>query len=220
MTNTEFKGTYGPFFYFCFMGTVLLSSAYLPPQSWIREAMHADRVLIEAHETYPKQTYRNRCRIAAANGVLPLSIPVNKVDGRATKTKDIEISYDEDWQRLHRRSIEDAYTNSPFFLYFWDEFSVFFDKKHRFLLDLNMGIIQSVFNILGMNPDMELTEDFIKEPEEIKDLRYSISPKLLIDQDKFPRYRQVFEEKNGFEPDLSIIDLIFNEGPNSLDFIE
>lgn len=202
------------------MGTVLVATAYFPPLSWIREASHADKVLIEAHETYPKQTYRNRCRIAAANGVLSLSIPVNKVDGRATKTKDIEISYDEDWQRLHRRSIEDAYTNSPFFLYYWDEFSEFFDKKHRFLLDLNMEIIQTVFGILGMNPGIEPTEDFYKEPKGIRDFRYSISPKLPIDQDKFPRYRQVFEEKNGFEPDLSIIDLIFNEGPNSLDFFE
>jgi hypothetical protein len=197
-----------------------MSTAYFPPVSWIREALTADHIFIEAWETYPKQTYRNRCRIAAANGTLSLSIPVNKVNGKNTMTKDIEICYDEDWQRLHRRSIEDAYTNSPFYLYFWDEFEAYFNKKHKFLLDLNMEIINAVMSILGKTAVISITERFEKEVAYAEDLRYAISPKLPYDPDHFPRYPQVFEEKNGFQPDLSIIDLIFNEGPASLAYFE
>lgn len=198
------------------MGSVLLSTAYLPPVSWVKEAILANKVYIEAWETYPKQTYRNRCHIAAANGMLALSIPVTKFHGKGTKTKDIEIFYGEDWQRVHRRSIEDAYTNSPFFLYYWDEFNTFFQKKHRFLLDLNMEIMQSVFGILQKKVEFDITENFEQEPEGIQDLRYSISPKVPFDLDEFPRYPQVFEERYGFQPDLSILDLIFNEGPASI----
>lgn len=202
------------------MGNVLMSTAYFPPVSWVRAALSADKVLIEAWESYPKQTYRNRCRIAAANGVLPLSIPVNKVYGNGTMTKDIEICYDEDWQRLHRRSIEDAYTNSPFYLYFWDELKPLFEKRHKFLLDLNMEISDAIFKILENEKELKLTEEYMKDPADITDLRHSIGPKLAPDTARFDRYQQVFEEKNGFHPDLSIIDLIFNEGPASKAYLE
>lgn len=195
-----------------------MSTAYLPPISWVNLVLDNDSVFIEAWETYPKQTYRNRCRIAAANGILALSIPVNKVNGKHTMTKDIEICYEEDWQRLHRRSIEDAYINSPFFLYFWDEIDPYFKKKYRFLLDLNMELTQTLFGILGRSIELHITEGFEKEPEELEDHRYTITPKLPVEEDKFPRYTQVFEEKNGFHPDLSIIDLIFNEGPAAKDY--
>jgi hypothetical protein len=202
------------------MEKLLLSTAYLPPVSWIMEALEADSILIEAFETYPKQTYRNRCRIAAANGILSLSIPVNKVNGRNTKTKDIEICYEEDWQRLHRRSIEDAYANSPFYLYYRDEFQKYFEKRYRFLIDLNMEIMHTVFGILGKQAVIKLTDSFEQEPHNKKDLRNAISPKIPVKGGSFPRYPQVFEEKNGFQPDLSIIDLLFNEGPASLAYFE
>lgn len=201
------------------MGTLLLSTAYLPPVSWIRAALSAEKVLIEAHETYPKQTYRNRCRILAANGVLPLSIPVSKVDGKNTRTKDIEVFYDEAWQRLHWRSIDAAYSNSPFYLYYKDELERFYQKKYRFLLDLNMEITQTIFSMLGKSIDIELTSAFDHSPVEMEDLRNSISPKLFIDEFQFPRYPQVFEERFGFQADLSIIDLLFNEGPATLNSI-
>jgi hypothetical protein len=201
------------------MGNILLSTAYFPPVSWMKVALKAEKVLIEAHETYPKQTYRNRCRIAAANGVLPLSIPVNKVNGKETRTKDIEISYSEDWQRIHRRSIQDAYTNSPFYLYFWDEFEVFYTKKYRFLIELNQEILQSVCKILEVQITAELSETFVHEPEGLDDLRYSIAPKLPVERMAFPRYQQVFEEKYGFQPDLSIMDLIFNQGPATVEYL-
>jgi len=202
------------------MGSILLSTAYFPPISWVREALNADKIFIEAWETYPKQTYRNRCRIAAANGPLSLSVPVTKVSGKGTMTKDIMICYDEDWQRLHRRSIEDAYTNSPFYLYFWDEFSPFLNKKYKFLLDFNIELTSAIFSILGKKVEIRLTDTFEKDPADLADLRHSFTPKLPIDDKKFKRYPQVFEEKNGFYPDLSIIDLIFNEGPASSAYFE
>ncbi|MEE4255641.1 MAG: WbqC family protein [Bacteroidales bacterium] len=202
------------------MGSILLSTAYFPPISWVREALNADKIFIEAWETYPKQTYRNRCRIAAANGPLSLSVPVTKVNGKGTMTKDIRICYDEDWQRLHRRSMEDAYTNSPFYLYFWDEIRPFFEKKFSFLLDLNMELTFALIRILGKKIEINFTDAFEKEPAGLADLRNSITPKLPVEEDKFPRYPQVFEEKSGFQPDLSVIDLIFNEGPASLDYFE
>ncbi len=198
------------------MGTILLSTAYLPPISWIRAALSAEKVCIEAHETYPKQTYRNRCRILAANGVLPLSIPVSKVDGKNTRTKDIEVFYEEPWQRLHWKSIDAAYSNSPFYLYYRDELERFYQKKYRFLLDLNMEITQTIFGIFGKSIDLELTTEFEHSPEGMEDLRNSISPKLPIDEAQFPRYPQVFEERFGFRADLCIIDLLFNEGPATL----
>ena len=198
---------------------ILLSTAYLPPVSWIREAINAEKVMIEAYETYPKQTYRNRCRIMTANGVLPLSIPVSKVHGRNTKTRDIELFYDEAWQRLHWRSIDAAYSNSPFYLYYKDEFEKFYQKKYRFLLDLNQELLFTIFNILGKTPDIGLTTTYLHEPEDITDFRNSISPKISVDEKQFNRYRQVFEERFGFQADLSIIDLIFNEGPACHEFI-
>lgn len=200
------------------MSIVLFSTAYLPPLSWVKAALDAEKSRIEIWETYPRQTYRNRCRIAAANDVLALSVPVKKEKGINTMTKDIEISYAEDWQRLHRRSIEDAYTNSPFFLYYWDEFRKHFGKKYRFLIDLNTNLLLTVFSILGKQADIGFTERFDKAPDGIADLRDSFSPKLPAGRFKFNRYPQVFEEKYGFMPDLSIIDLIFNEGPAAADY--
>lgn len=206
------------FFYFCIMGIVLLSTAYLPPLSWIKAALDADEIRIEKWETYPRQTFRNRCRIAAANDVLALSIPVKKIKGKNSMTKDIEICYAEDWQRLHRRSIEDAYTNSPFYLYYWDDFRRHFDKKYRFLLDLNTELLDTTFSILGKTTDIRFTEEFVKSPPEVKDLREFFGPKLAVDPTNFKRYPQVFEEKHGFLADLSIIDLIFNEGPAAAEY--
>jgi len=199
--------------------TVLLSTAYLPPISWISKAMHADKVLIEAFETYPKQTYRNRCRIMAANGILPLSIPVTKTEGRKTKTKDIRIFYDEAWQRMHWRSIDAAYSNSPFYLYYKDELEGFYNKKYTFLLDMNMEIVRKILGLLGIQTDIGLTSDFEHESEGITDLRNDISPKIPIDETQFINYHQVFEERFGFMADLSIIDLLFNEGPGSIEYL-
>lgn len=193
--------------------SVLLSTAYLPPVSWMKEAMHAKSVLIEAYETYPKQSYRNRCRIGTANGIQSLSIPVNKPNGRNTITKDIEIFYGESWQRLHWRSIHAAYSNSPYYLYYQDELIKFYEKKYRFLIDFNLEILNAILNMMKLQFEIELTKEFIHQPSDIKDLRNNFSPKNPIDPHQFTSYHQVFEDRHGFMADLSVIDLLFNEGP-------
>ncbi len=195
---------------------ILLSTAYLPPISWFKEVIQAESVFIEAFETYPKQTYRNRCKIMGANGVLPLSIPLSKVSGMKTRIKDMEIFYDEPWQRLHWRSIDAAYSNSPFYLYYKDELQIFFEKKYRFLLDYNMEILSVLNKQLGIKKSFDLTLEYMHDPEGILDLRNSISPKHQTKTATFTPYYQVFAEKHGFVKDLSIIDLLFNEGPAAL----
>lgn len=192
---------------------ILLSTAYLPPVSWMKEAVQAKSVLIEAYETYPKQTYRNRCRIVTANGVQSMSIPVNKPNGRNTITKDIEIFYNEPWQRLHWRSIDAAYSNSPYYLYYQDELIKFYEKKYRFLLDYNLELLQSILHMMKLSFEIKVTEEYIHHPIEINDLRNSFSPKIFVVPDKVSIYHQVFEDRHGFVADLSIIDLLFNEGP-------
>ncbi|MEN8224662.1 MAG: WbqC family protein [Bacteroidota bacterium] len=197
--------------------TILLSTAYLPPVSWVEAAMRAGKVLIEAHESFPKQTYRNRCKVITANGIIPLSIPVKKISGHKTKTCDIEIFYDEPWQRLHWRTIDAAYSNSPFFLYYKDEIIPFYEKRYRFLLDFNLELSTSICRMLGIEVELILTKEFLHHAEGIEDLRNAYSPKINPVPALFKPYHQVFEERHGFIPDLSIIDLLFNEGPGAQD---
>ncbi|MDT8392221.1 MAG: WbqC family protein [Bacteroidales bacterium] len=192
---------------------VLLSTAYAAPLSWMKAAINASEIYIEAFETYPRQTYRNRCRIISANGILQLSIPVNKVHGHGTITKDIEIAYDEPWQRTHYRSIDAAYSNSPFFLYYIDELLPFFEKKFRFLLDFNTMLSKAIFKLIGITTEIKLTGSFYHDPEHMHDLRQAFTPKSAPEQKTAIVYHQVFEERHGFIPDLSILDLLFNEGP-------
>jgi len=195
---------------------ILHSTAYLPPISWVQEIMKAEKVYIEAEETYPRQTYRNRCKLITANGIISLSIPVIRESGSKPITRDIQIFYDEPWQRLHWRTIDAAYSNSPFYLYYKDELKPFYETKYRFLLDFNNALATKLFNILGLKYEVELTTEFNINPVEVIDHRNTISPKSDPDPVKFKTYHQVFEERHGFIPDLSIIDLLFNEGPASI----
>ena len=195
--------------------TILLSTAYLPPISWVKTARHAEQVFIEANETYPKQSYRNRCRIITANGIVPLSIPVKKISGHKTKIRDIEIFYDESWQRLHWRTIHAAYSNSPFYLYYKDDLITFYEKKYRFLLDFNIAINNTILKLLGIEVNFILTEKYLSEADGMLDMRNAFSPKNIPPQSQIVTYHQVFEERHGFVPDLSVIDLLFNEGPGA-----
>jgi hypothetical protein len=195
---------------------ILLSTAYLPPISWVMFAIKANEVYIESHDTYPKQTYRNRCRVVTANGLIPLSIPVKKISGHNTKTCDVEIFYEEPWQRLHWRTIDAAYSNSPFYLYYKDELIPFYEHKHRFLLDFNIALCEVIFKMLGAHADFRLTSEYEHSPQDKDDMRNAFSPKTVTKATNLQSYPQVFEDRHGFVPDLSIIDLLFNEGPAAL----
>jgi hypothetical protein len=195
---------------------ILLPAAYLPPIQWFVYLLAAGRVLIEQHETYPKQTYRNRCEIATANGSLALTIPVIKVHGNHTKTKDIAISGHQNWQVLHWRALVAAYANSPYFMFYQDDFEPFFQMKYDNLLQFNLELLELVVRLLEVGKAFELTSDFEQNPTGLLDLRNEITPKKPFTHFPLPEYTQVFQEKTGFIPGLSIVDLLFNKGPESI----
>jgi hypothetical protein len=197
-----------------------LPTAYLPPIQWFVYFLAADKIFIEQHETYPKQTYRNRCEIATANGKLALTIPVIKTNGNHTKTRDIAISDHQNWQALHWRALVAAYANSPYFLYFQDDFEPFFRKKYTNLLHFNLELLKMLLRIMEIDKSTELTADFEKTPAGSVDLRNEITPKKPFTHFPLPKYYQVFEERNGFLPGLSIVDLLFNMGTETVDILQ
>jgi hypothetical protein len=172
---------------------------------------------LERCDYYVKQTYRNRCHIAAANGVMALSIPVEKSSGEKMLTRDVRISDHNDWQLQHWRSIESAYNSTPFFEYYKDDLYPFFEKKWTFLFDYNVEIQVKVLELLDIQPTLKYSTAYQQELDaEIEDLRESIHPKKETDLYVAKPYYQVFEQRYGFQPNLSIIDLLFNMGNESI----
>ncbi len=199
------------------MDTVFFTSAYLAPVQYYSKLVHYSDVFIETHDNYIKQTYRTRCDIAGANGRLTLSIPVDKGNMLKCLTKDIRISYAENWQRIHWRSIESAYRTSSFFDYYEDDFRPFYEKKFNFLFDFNEQLRELVLSLLDLDINTKYTDKYeVNLLENEIDLREKIHPKkdFLTEDPHFKptAYYQVFEQKNGFLPNLSIIDLLFNMG--------
>ena len=203
--------------------TVLLSTAYLPPIEYIIQCLRFQKVLIEKFETYQKQTYRNRCTIATANGLLQLSIPIKKVNGNHTFTRDIELDNSSRWNQIHWRSIASAYTHSPYFMYYSEPFEYLFKNPPILLTELNTQLLKIVFKILKTDIDLQYTSEFTLIPDKMADLRKVIQSKHAISYPGKPsgyaEYIQTFNNKYDFFPNLSIIDLIFNEGPEALDYL-
>ena len=198
--------------------TALLSVAYLPPIQYITKLLAHEHVYIEMHENFQKQSYRNRCVIYGANGPLTLVIPVNKKRGRKNIISDIRIDYDSDWQNIHWKSLVSAYQNSPFFEFYKDEINQLLFNREKFLVDFNLILLNHIIRLLNLKRDYLLSEDY-QSDSEVYDYRQSINPKKRLqrpDRSFQPvRYQQVFIEKFGFIPNLSVVDLIFNEGPDS-----
>ncbi len=204
-------------------GTAVLSTAYLGPVQYFTKFALYSKVYIEQHETYLKQSFRNRCYICGANGRIALVVPVKRTAGNLTKTKDVLVDYDTGWQRVHWNSIVSSYRSSPFFEYYEDNLKPFYNTKEKRLMELNQKMLQLIIDLLDIDAEILLTETFTKHYDDEADLRLAINPKkrLARDDSRFIArgYGQVFMEKHGFLPNLSIIDLLFNEGPNSRNII-
>lgn len=199
------------------MQNILLPVFYLPPVSWFSEFLNPENeITLEQFENFPKQTYRNRTNIYGANGKLSLIIPINHNGSRIFK--DIEISYREDWQKLHWKSIKTAYQSSPYFEFYEDKLKKLFENKEKFLLEFNLKSIGIIQDILKTEKAYSLNKEYIKNPKHVN-FRDKFSAKNPSEY-KMDEYYQTFSDKMGFLKDLSILDLICNKGPESLTYIK
>lgn len=197
----------------------LLSHASFGPIQYFTHLMRGP-VIIEKHSNYTRQTYRNRYIIGAANQPLHLSIPVEKGYGSKIPDKDVRIAYHTPWQKIHQRSIVSAYNSSPYFEFYMDDVLPLFEKNFIFLLDFNLEALDLLCELTGIDANISFTDEFVKNPtHEILDMRDNIHPKKSYKEyDPFfePHpYKQVFDDRHGFVPNLSILDLLFNKGPES-----
>ena len=253
--------------------TTILSTTYCGPVQWYQKLYRSDLVLMECHETFQKQTYRNRCVIATTNGPQTLTVPVER--GTSPFIRDIRISNHGNWRHQHWHALMSAYNESPFFDYYQDDFRPFFEQQYNFLYDFNTEICQKVCELIDIQPNIRETEEYFRSegvqecrsadnsmasnpsslisnlsskirsegvrplppPSPWKgsltsnpssliphlssnpiDLRSAINPKHPDEDADFVarRYYQVYERKHGFQPNLSILDLLFNMGPESV----
>ena len=189
---------------------VYLSTAYLAPVQYYTKLMAAQCIRVEHCENYIKQSYRNRCLIAGPDGVLPLTIPVEKTDNPKCPVRDIRISDHGQWRHLHWNALVSAYNHTPFFEYYKDDLQPFYEKKYAFLVDFNEELCRLMCGLIGLEPVMEATTTYASDvPQGWTDCRDSIHPKrpYTEDADFSPKpYYQVFDRKLGFLPNLSIID--------------
>lgn len=203
------------------MSVVLLSTAYLAPVSYYVLLARAGKVVIEQHENYQKQSYRNRCLIAAANGPMVLSIPVKKNLPGKNSIRDIQLSGHGNWQHMHWNSLVSAYASSPYFAFYRDDIRPFYEKKYKYLFDFNEALREEICALLNLEPRLEYSKSYTTGPEtEILDYRELIHPKKQRLEELLPGpYVQVFDRKFGFLPDLSVLDLLFNTGPEASLFL-
>ena len=203
------------------MQPVYISTTYLGPVQQYCKLFQYPEVHLETAENYLKQTFRNRCTIAVPDGELALSIPTVKPNTLKCPMRDIRILDHGNWRHLHWNAIESAYNHTPFFEYYKDDFRPFYEKKYEFLVDFNEELCHLICSLIDIQPDMARTTEYRTEftPNEA-DFRERIHPKKdfsLEDTEFSPQpYYQVFQERLGFLPNLSIIDLLFNMGPESL----
>lgn len=190
--------------------TALFSIAYLPPLTYIHQCLEADKIIIDQHEHFIKQTYRNRCQIYGPNGIQSLIIPVKHQNLSHSPVKDTRISFDVPWNKIHWKTICSAYRNSPYFEFYEDEFKNTFEKPNEFLFDFNYKLMELIFNIFRIKKSISLSENFEKETTLSVDFRNIFHPKKKLIN--INPYHQIFSDRFGFINDLSCIDYLFNVG--------
>lgn len=197
---------------------VLLHPTYLPNIEHFLAVAKSDALIFETWDNFQKQTYRNRAFIYGANGKLLLNIPVIHSQKNRQFYRDVEIAYYTNWQLIHKKSIESAYRTSPFFEFYEDELLPLYAKKEKYLFDFNLKSIEILCEMLQIELNYSESKTYEPVRTDLKDLRYLVDAKRK-NENQFEKYSQVFEEKHGFLNNLSVLDLICNSGPNSLEYL-
>ncbi|MFN7044281.1 MAG: WbqC family protein [Flavobacterium sp.] len=197
---------------------ILIHPSYFPSISHYIAMIQSDSVTFEMEDNFQKQTNRNRMYIYSPNGIQLLNVPVKHSPEKHQKYKEVRIENDFAWQKNHFKSLEAAYRTSPFFEYFEDDFRPLFEKKHEFLMDLNMEVFQLVNDSLGIDIKPEKTIEFFHEVPNFEDFRHLINGKK--DTTLIEAYTQVFNDKHGFINNLSILDLLFNDGRYAVEYLK
>jgi hypothetical protein len=197
----------------------VFSSLYAGNLDFYSCLLKADQIIIDVHENYVKQSYRNRCEIYGANGKLALIIPI--IRSSSTPMKEVKIDYDQNWQKIHWKSLESSYRSSPYFEFYEDKFIHLYEQKNiHYLVDFNMELLNIFLKLLDLDIELSYTDSYEKEIKNKLDQRSLIHPKMGTSQYyNENKYIQVFEEKMGFIPNLSIYDLVFNEGPAAVNIL-
>lgn len=203
------------------MKTALLHPSYFGSIAQYIALVKSDTIVFENFDNYQKQTYRNRTNIYGANGKLVLNVPIlHTKKGIKQLYKDIEIEHQFNTIKTHWKSLESAYRTSPYFEFYEDDLAPLFEVKHKYLLDFNYKCMAFVWEALQINPQFSKSENYISNAEDFEDYRYLSNPKDAKIGANFEPYIQVFGDKYGFIPNLSILDLLFNLGPSALDYLE
>ena len=194
---------------------ILIHPNYFPNIYQFTQIIKANNILFEVSDNYQKQTFRNRTYIYGANGKLGLFIPVIHTHKNRELFKDVKISYESNWMDLHLKSLQSAYRSSPYFEYFEDDFIKLYSEKEKFLADFNIKCIKLISNLLDLDLDFKISNEYVEKTNDIIDLR-DLSNARKEKKIETPKYIQVFESKHGYLNNLSILDLIFSEGKNSV----
>ena len=197
---------------------ILLHPTYFSPIIQYVTIVNSAKIIFEVEDNFQKQTYRNRCYIYGSNGSQLLNVPVEHLKGSKQKTKDVKIDYKDSWVKNHLKTLQSAYSSSPFYEFYIDDLRTIYDKKYTFLLDLNFGCHEFVMDAMQLEKPVTKTDKYVHETS-FNDYRNLAIAKSKFNYNLSP-YHQVFSQNHGFITNLSMLDLIFMEGPNTLNYLE